>query len=604
MNPAAGAEHPQASQAERRVGAVRLAIGCAQGLGLWFFFTKAEAIWGVGPHRIVMAYALPLLLIAPLIPILGIGRLRAGTLLAWLGAACTLLVLLVAYDLWRAGPPAGGVTPEGELGLLMLPAAFALTYILHHLIEPADAARRWRPPYAAYVGGAWRHAFQISLGIAFAAAVWGVLALSAALFGALKLAAVAQVLSAPGVVMPALGVAFAGAVHATDLRSGSLAAQTPVAMVLVTVLAVLATGLIAAFLSALPLTGLAPLWATGHAAALLLASTALLIVIVNAAYGDGRTPEARSPLLRATVRLAGLLLAPLVGLALTALFLRIEQHGLTPIRVWGVAACAVAAVYALGYPWAALRARPWMGALGTTNLVGAVATVLALVLLLSPMADPARLSTADQIARLESGRVGPESVDFMALRFRFARYGREALAQLAASQDPVVADLAREAQRRGSPRGNDLAPRGPAFAGATIAPPGASLPAGFREQVWRPDGSYRDPSACFVSAVRCSLLVIDLDGDGTPEVLAVRELPDPPGSGGVSATEAGVYRRDAHGVWRKAGTLSWPFGRAIADSVLAGIRAGRAVPIPPIMPDLDVDGQRLRFAPSANGSGR
>ncbi|PIK69670.1 DUF4153 domain-containing protein, partial [Methylobacterium frigidaeris] len=137
-------ERPSPSPARRRIGAVRLAIGCAQGLTLWFFFAKAEAIWGVGPHREVMAYALPLLLIAPLVPILGVGRLRRGTVLAWLGAACTLLVLLVAYDLWRAGPPADGVAPDGELGPLLIPAAFAVVYILHHLIEPADAARRWR----------------------------------------------------------------------------------------------------------------------------------------------------------------------------------------------------------------------------------------------------------------------------------------------------------------------------------------------------------------------------------------------------------------------------------------------------------------------------
>ncbi|GJD61855.1 hypothetical protein MPEAHAMD_2003 [Methylobacterium frigidaeris] len=593
-------ERPSPSPARRRIGAVRLAIGCAQGLTLWFFFAKAEAIWGVGPHREVMAYALPLLLIAPLVPILGVGRLRRGTVLAWLGAACTLLVLLVAYDLWRAGPPADGVAPDGELGPLLIPAAFAVVYILHHLIEPADAARRWRPPYAAYVGGAWRHAFQIGTGVGFAAAVWGVLGLSAALFDALRLAGVAETLTAPVVVMPVLGLAFAGAVHATDVRSGSLAARLSVATVLAAVLAVLATGLLAAFLCALPFTGLEPLWATRHAAALLLASTALLILIVNAAYGDGTMPEARSPLLRATVRLAGLLLAPLVGLALTALTLRIAQHGLTPVRVWGLAACAVAAVYAVGYAWAGLRARPWMSALGTTNLVGAVATVLALLLLLSPVADPARLSTADQIARLESGRVAPESVDFTALRFRFARYGREALAQLAASGDAAVADRAREARNRGI----NLPPGGRPFAGATIAPPGASLPTGFREQSWPREPLAREPASCLYSAARCILLVIDLDGDGTPEVLAFRELPDLPGSGGVFATEAAVYRRDDRGVWRKAGTLSWPFGRAIAQSILAGIRAGRAVPIPPGLPDLDVDGQRLRFAPDANQSGR
>ncbi|TNC11729.1 DUF4153 domain-containing protein [Methylobacterium terricola] len=586
----------------RWVGAVRLALGAAQGLGLWFFFTKSEAIWGVGPHRTVMAYALPLLLIAPTIPLFGIGRLRPGTLLAWLGAACTLLVLLVAYDLWRAGPPTGAARSDGELGPFLILAALAVVYILHHLIEPADAARRWRPPYAAYVGGSWRHGLQIGLGLGFAAAVWGVLRLSGALFGALGLAGMDTLLTAPAVMLPGLGLAFAGAVHATDTRLGSLAGRFPAATVLVTALAVLATGLLSAFLGALLVTGLGPLWATGHATALLLTGTALLIVIVNAAYGDGTAPEARSPLLRAAVRLAGLLLAPLLALALTALCLRIAQHGLTPIRVWGVAACAVGAIYAAGYGWAALRARPWMGALGTTNVIGAVAIVLALLLLLSPVADPARLSTADQIARLESGRTGPESLDVTALRFRFARYGREALAQLAASKDPVVADLAREARNRDTLRGNDIAPRGPAFAGATIAPPGASLPEGFREQAWPRGRTNWDPSACLSSARPCILLVVDLDGDGTPEVVA---FPDPAFSDRVrvALAEGIVFRRSEDGDWRRIGTLSWPFDWEQGKAALASLRAGRAAPVKPVLPDLSVDGRRLQFRPSDLGTG-
>ncbi|QRE77530.1 DUF4153 domain-containing protein [Methylobacterium aquaticum] len=587
--------------AGRRAGAVRLVIGGVQGLALWFLFAKGEAIWGVAPHRTVMAYALPLLLIAPMILIFGVGRLRAGTLLAWLGVACTLLVLLVAYDRWRAGPSPGAGS-DGALGPLLIPTAFAIAYILHHLIEPADVARRWRPPYAAYVGGSWRHAFQIGLGLAFAAAIGGVLFLSAALFAALRLDAIALALKAPAIVMPALGLAFAGAVHAMDARFGALAGRFPVANVLVTALAVLATGLLTAFLCALPFTGLDPLWATRRAAALLLASTALLIVIVNAAYGDGLTPEALSPLLRRTVRLAGLLLAPLIGLALMALVLRVEQHGLTPVRVWGLAACAVGAVYALGYGWGALRARPWMAALGTTNLIGAVATVLVLLLLLSPVADPARLSTADQMARLESGRVRPESIDFTAFRFRFARYGREALDRLAASTDPVVADLAREARSKGMLRGNEGPPRGPAFAGATIAPPGASLPAGFREQDWPRDTPRWRPSACLSSARPCLLLVIDLDGDGTPEVLVFAD-PSSATSGSISLPEADVFQRRDDGVWHQVGTLSLPFDRAESERARAAIRAGEAAPIKPVLPDLAVDGRRLLFRPSDLGTG-
>jgi hypothetical protein len=53
-----------------------------------------------------------------------------------------------------------------------------------------------------------------------------------------------------------------------------------------------------------------------------------------------------------------------------------------------------------------------------------------LLLVFSPMLDPARVSVASQVARLESGKVKADRFDFAFLRFDGERYGRAALDRL------------------------------------------------------------------------------------------------------------------------------------------------------------------------------
>ncbi|HEV3018588.1 MAG TPA: hypothetical protein VGY49_06185 [Burkholderiaceae bacterium] len=62
-------------------------------------------------------------------------------------------------------------------------------------------------------------------------------------------------------------------------------------------------------------------------------------------------------------------------------------------------------------------------------------------MLFSPIADPARLMVADQMARLRSGAVGPDKFDFGALKFDGARWGAPALAQLAQTQEGLEAGI-------------------------------------------------------------------------------------------------------------------------------------------------------------------
>jgi hypothetical protein len=111
-------------------------------------------------------------------------------------------------------------------------------------------------------------------------------------------------------------------------------------------------------------------------------------------------------------------------LAAYALWLRIGQYGLTPDRVFAAAYLVVAAGFTVGYAVAALRPGAWMKTLEPTNLIMAAVSVLLLIALFTPIADPARLSVGSQVKRLETGKVAPDKFDFQFLRFEGGRYGR------------------------------------------------------------------------------------------------------------------------------------------------------------------------------------
>src|SRR5690606_31178461 len=120
-------------------------------------------------------------------------------------------------------------------------------------------------------------------------------------------------------------------------------------------------------------------WKTGSATALVLSAAAALIILINTAYQDGREDNLPPVVLRVAVRVAAVLLTPLILIAIWGLSLRIGQHGLTPDRIIASACALVGVVYAAGYGWAALcpfwKKTAWMKPLERTNVAAAVLTV-------------------------------------------------------------------------------------------------------------------------------------------------------------------------------------------------------------------------------------
>jgi hypothetical protein len=170
----------------------------------------------------------------------------------------------------------------------------------------------------------------------------------------------------------------------------------------------------------------------------LLACAVGCLVLANSIMRDEDAAMSRNRVLRvvAMVLAAGVL--PLALFAAVSMGIRIDQHGLSPERIWGLIAVTVAVAYGVAYAAGlALGRGDWAPRLRNANLNLAAATcVLALVLAL-PLWDFGAISARNQVARLEAGKVSAEEFDYTALRWDFGDAGRRALARLAEREDEV-----------------------------------------------------------------------------------------------------------------------------------------------------------------------
>ncbi|CAN5377449.1 DUF4153 domain-containing protein [soil metagenome] len=566
----APADPPGDPRAVRRATIIRLATGLAQGLLLYGLYQADKSKVWPATQREVYAALLLVVLFAPFVVLAGVSALRWRTLATWKGVAALVAAGLGAYGVWSGDPGARGVDGLGPLTFF---AVAALIFIGHHLVQPADMERRRIARFPTYFDVTWKHGVQGALSLGFTGAFWLLLFLAAALFKLIGVDAIDKLIKHEAFAFPATAVMFAAAVQLTDVRANLVRGVRTVALTLLAWLLPLMALIAAAFLLTLPFTGLEPLWKTRSATAILLTADAFLILLTNAAYQDGT--ETTAVVLKWAARLAGVLLVPITVLAAYGLSLRIGQYGLSPDRIIAAACVLVAAGYAIGYAIAAVRPGDWMRTLEPTNIAMAFVVIVVLLALCTPVADPRRLSVNDQVARLHAGKVKPETFDYQFLRFDAGRAGRTALARLKA--DPN-AEIARRARAAGSQteRAYAVAPEPPKQPPKiTFYPKGAQPPEGFL--VSKDAARFGD---CLSGVVECDARLLDLTGDGRPEVLV--------STGSIIET----YGAGADGVWRKLGSFSVP---CTGFDSRASIREGQFSLTPPTVSNLVTPQGTMRF---------
>lgn len=570
----------------------RIGVGLMQGLALLVLLQASQRHLWPATDVLILTPLLVTFTFVPVIIVSGLGNMRPRTLAIWAAVATLLCLGLGFHDAFRTD--ATGIpllptylTPSRALLLSLT----VILFMLHALIMAAEADKRLMATYQTHVDVAWKLGVQLVLAMGFVSLLWGVLYLCGELFRLINIRVVADIIYGQRFAVPVMAVAFAAAIHVTDVQASIVQGARNLGLVLLSWMLPLMTVIVSAFLLTLLATGLEPLWNTRRAAVILLAAAAILVFLINTAHRDGR-PETRPGLvLRIASAVAVVALLPIVLLAGYAVALRLQQYGWTPDRVIAAACVTVAACYGLGYLVALARSGLELRGLETTNLATALVIILAVIALRTPLADPARIAVADQIRRLDSGRTTPEAFDYGFLRFQAGSYGTAALAELAARKEgpqaATIADLAKRAQQTASRFGVlvNMTPITPEQRQRNIKiayPAGGSLPESFLRHDWNATPQRGALPPCLVQAQTCEAIIADLDEDGRPEVLLTR-LTD-----GMAA-----FAADADGRWS---ILAAYIPSAGCSGVREAVSAGQIEIVKPRFNEIIVGKQRLSIA--------
>lgn len=406
--------------------AARVRLAIAGGLGgalVWDVFKAGEKEW-IGHYPAFALFGLILVGFGALLAMAGpLGVGRALPRAFGLGAGVAGLIGLTALRWNEAEDIFNGPIPA--LALLVV-AALPVPFLI------AAARTSWRD-YPTLFLEAWAIVLRGAAAAAFTGLVWLVIYLSDEVLRIVGIDAIRELLSHEVVPMVLTGAVFGlgmAVIHDLAELLSPYVVLRVFRLFLPVVLAVMAV-----FLVALPFRGLDGLAGGLSPAALLLTMTAGGIALVSIAIDQTDAEATQSPLLIRCAKGMALVLPVVAGLALYAIWLRVDDHGWSPERLFVLLVAGVGLAYGLIYALAVLRGAGWMERIRQGNIHMALVIIALAALWLTPVLNAERISAESQLARFKSGRTDVAALDLHALR----NWGRPGAAVIAALEEKAAA---------------------------------------------------------------------------------------------------------------------------------------------------------------------
>ncbi|MFN0023756.1 MAG: hypothetical protein ACKVS5_07645 [Parvularculaceae bacterium] len=191
------------------------------------------------------------------------------------------------------------------------------------------------------------------------------------------------------------------------------------------------------FLAVLAVNGSAAIFEREYPGAIMIGLAFVGMLVFNGVYqnGEGGPPPWW---LRLSTLIALFAFPVYAGLAAWAFWLRVEEYGLTPPRIVGLAMNALAFAYSFVLIAGLLtevnwKGKKWMPPVAPLNTAMAAVWIVVLIAISSPLFNGWAISARSQERLLLSGKIDAAEFDFGYLRFRLGAPGEAALTRIEAA---------------------------------------------------------------------------------------------------------------------------------------------------------------------------
>ena len=501
-----------------------------QGCLLYLCNHFSDREWMI-PHSSALLYTQVLSGSLPLIFVLSVNTLRDKILWKALLAYTVIFVAMTTWVKWNDA----GVKDYGSLIgtfylALCLMVFVTLPWLQARINNPSSPI-----DYSELHGYIWKNTITVVLTLLVSGLMWGILSLGAGLFKLIGIDFFYELFFQHEIFMYlANGLIVAIGVLISRTHPKLIITVRNLLSLTVKGLLPLLSFFALIFIFSLPFTGIDALTDKWSSATTLLTTMSLLLaLLVNAIYlsSDGVDKKPYPSLIRYIIN-GSLLVLPIYAILSTYyLGQRIVQYGWTPDRLRASVIVGLSLCLTLAYASAVVRKNNiWLHSLGSINKKIMWLIAAAVVLCNSPIIDPYRISVNDQMNRYSTGKVSPDDLDLVMLRFDSGRKGNDAL-QALRSDVKFVSDPRRKLKlektlmqttRWGSYGDDDKKPYAaftPEIARKNIqlAARTPSPESTWWESLPKDIGREEHIDDCYLMANACVVTTLDLNNDGNKE---------------------------------------------------------------------------------------
>ena len=383
-------------------------------------------------HKTTLLYVLVLSLSLPLVFVLSVNTLRNKTLWKVLLAYAVIFIAMTTWVNWNdVGLRDYGTGILATFYFSLAAIIFVTLPWLQVRIENPNSPVNYPDLHDAI----WQNTITVVLTLLIAGLMWGILSLGAGLFKLIGIDFFYNLFFEHQI--------FTYLANSLVLAIGVLICRTNSKLIITVrkLLSLVVKGLLPLlsffaliFIFSLPFTGintLAKQWSS--ATTLLTTMSLLLALLVNAVHLSADNAEQKTyPKIIRYIINGSLLALPIYAILSTYyLGLRIVQYGWTPERLWAAVVVGLSLCLSLAYATAVVRKNTiWLHSLGNINKKMMCLIAAILILCNSPIIDPYRISVNDQMQRYATGKISPDNLDLIMLRFDAGRRGNDALQAL------------------------------------------------------------------------------------------------------------------------------------------------------------------------------